>query len=216
MEPSRTIVAFPPPLERDDEYNMLQRDLRRLYESAREHSHPSRVNVVLRTVPYSAKIESMFPVFGLSRSLVEDHPNLRHTYSHYIKRLRAKQKEAVLSGKGQLNPIQVGSFFIDGYHEIMDKAALLSNDGKAPITIVAQVSINCREVFCVRDVESGDIIQGHGDPLPRDVTHLVRFEMVLREVSPTDATTMSLQPLEMGRWQITDWDDLLDGNVFFI
>jgi hypothetical protein len=21
--------------------------------------------------------------------------------------------------------------------------------------------------------------------------------------------------IEMGRWQITDWDDLLDGNVFF-
>ena len=21
--------------------------------------------------------------------------------------------------------------------------------------------------------------------------------------------------MELGRWQITDWDDLLDGNVFF-
>lgn len=43
--------------------------------------------------------------------------------------------------------------------------------------------------------------------MPRDVQHLVRFEMVIRE--STD------EGLEIGRWQIVDWDDLLEGNIFF-
>ncbi|KAL3817192.1 hypothetical protein ACHAXA_007735 [Cyclostephanos tholiformis] len=204
----------------DDEYNMLQRNLRQLYQSARKHSHPSRVNIVLRTVPFSANIESMFPVFGLSRSLVEDHPNLRHTYRNYLKRLQAKHKQAVLAGRRRLNPVEVGSFVMDGLQEVMEKSAKLSSDGKAAITIVAQVSINCREVFCVRDVESGEIIQGHGDPRPRDVTHLVRFEMIVREKLANSANTADSSnegdwELEIGRWQITDWDDFLDGNIFF-
>jgi len=205
---------------REDEYNMLQRDLRRLYESARRHSHPSGVNIVLRTVPQSATIESMFPVFGLSRSLVEDHPYLRHTYRNYLKRLQAKHKEAVLAGKSRLNPVQVGTFVMDGLQEVMEASARLSGDGKAAITIVAQVSIHCKEVFCVRDVESGAIIQGHGDARPRDVTHLVRFEMVVRETlanvdDSVDSSREGDWELEIGRWQITDWDDIMDGNVFF-
>ncbi len=203
----------------EDERNMLQRDLRGLYESAKRHSHPSGVNIVLRTVPRSARIESMFPVFGLSRSLVEDHPYLRHTYRNYLKRLQARHREAVLAGKSRLGPVQVGSFVMDGLQEVMEGSARLSKDGKAAITIVAQVSIDCQEVFCVRDVESGAIIQGHGDARPRDVTHLVRFEMVVRETlasaDPADTSRGGDWELEIGRWQITDWDDILDGNVFF-
>ncbi|KAL3790564.1 hypothetical protein ACHAW5_006542 [Stephanodiscus triporus] len=204
----------------DDEHSMLQRNLRQLYEGARRHSHPSKVNIVLRTVPHSATIESMFPVFGLSRSLVEDHPYLRHTYRNYLKRLQAKHKEAVLAGKSRLNPVQVGSFIMDGLQEVMEGSARLSSDGKAVITIVAQVSIKCKEVFCVRDVESGDVIQGYGDARPRDVTHLVRFEMVVRETlaNADDSADISKEgewKLEIGRWQITDWDDIMDGNVFF-
>lgn len=43
--------------------------------------------------------------------------------------------------------------------------------------------------------------------MPRDVQHLVRFEMVIRESMD--------EGLEIGRWQIVDWDDLLEGNIFF-
>ena len=88
---------------------------------------------------------------------------------------------------------------------------------------MAQVSIQCKEIFCVRDVVTGDILQGHcGDVIrPRDVTHLVRFEMVLRETLVDDNSKGQNNEydddweVEIGRWQITDWDDLLDGNVFF-
>jgi superfamily I DNA/RNA helicase len=63
----------------NEEYSMLQCNLRNLYQSAKKLSHPNKINILLRTEPQSAKIESMFPLFGLSRSLVEDRPNLRHT-----------------------------------------------------------------------------------------------------------------------------------------
>jgi len=203
-----------------EEYNMIQQNLRQIYQSAKEHSHPSKVNIVLRTTPQSAQIESMFPVFGLSRSMVEDHPHLRHTYRNLLKRLQGKHKEAVLAGKNRLNPFEVGSFIMEGLEEVMERSATLSEDGNhASITIIAQVSINCKEIFCVRDVESGEIIQGYSDGQPRDVTHLVRFEMVVREkladVDSLDDLEDGDWELELGRWQITDWDDMCNGNVFF-
>jgi len=73
--------------------------------------------------------------------------------------------------------------------------------------LVAQVLIRCREVFCIKDCDTGKIVQGFDDIMPRDVPHLVRFEMVVRESTDDE--------LEIGRWQIVDWDDLLEGNIFF-
>jgi hypothetical protein len=218
----------------NEEYRMLQRNLRNLYQNAKRHSHPNKINILLRTEPQSAKIESMFPIFGLSRSLVEDRPNLRHTYRNYSKRLQDRHKERALatgkSSSSRLNPIEMGTFVMDSLQEVMAKSAQLSNDGRAVITIVAQVSIQCKEIFIVRDIITGDVLQGVDDVEPRDVTHLVRFEMVLRETliheddeNNDDSKKQKGQysnededwEIEIGRWQITDWDDLLDGNVFF-
>lgn len=190
-----------------DEYNMLQQDLRKLYQSARKHSHPTKLNMVLRTVPKSAEVQSMFPVFGLSRKLVRDHPNLKHSYRNLGKDLQRMQNEAAATGRGRLNPVDIGRFLFDGLEELMERSAKLSGDDRASITLVAQVLIRCREVFCVKDCDTGEITQGWNDVMPRDVQHLVRFEMVIRESMD--------EGLEIGRWQIVDWDDLLEGNIFF-
>ena len=126
----------------------------------------------------------MFPIFGLSRALVKDRPNLRHTYRNYLKKIQDKHKERGLaaaaaadksSSSQRLNPIEMGHFVMDSLQEVMAKSAQLSSDGKAVITIVAQVSIQCKEIFCVRDVGSGDVLQGHcGDVIQlRDVKHLI-------------------------------------------
>lgn len=194
-------------LDQNEEHCMLQYNLRQLYQSAREHSLPSDVNIVLKTEPVGAEIESMFPVFGLSRSLVQDHPNLRHSYRNLAKRIERKQKEKQSEGKQKLNFLDIATIVAQGMDELMESSAKLSEDGNGVITIIAQVSIHCREVFCVKDVATGEILQGYPDENPRDVTHLVRFEIVVKD---------SLEPeLLVGRWQITDWDDLLDGNVWF-
>lgn len=192
--------------EEQEQNSMLQQSLRNLYQSAREHSHPNEINIVLRTQPQFAVIESMFPVFGISRNLVHNHPNLKHSYRNLVNEIQRKEREV-----GQkLNPIQVGQIVMNGFLSLMDRSAKLSSDGKGVITIIAQVSIQCREIFCVKDVKSGEILQGESDGQARDVTHLVRFEIVLKENFDQGPWDMSI-----GRWQITDWDDLLEGNVWF-
>jgi len=194
-------------LDQNEEHCMLQHNLRQLYQSAREHSLPSDVNIVLKTEPVRAEIESMFPVFGLSRSLVQDHPNLRHSYRNLAKRIERKYKEKQQEGKQKPNILEIATIVAKGMDELLETSAKLSDDGNGLITIIAQVSIHCREVFCVKDVATGEILQGYDDQNPRDVTHLVRFEIVVKD---------ALEPeLLVGRWQITDWDDLLDGNVWF-
>jgi len=158
-------------------------------------------------------------------------------HRNYLKQLQEKHKEKIIiTGKSgsRLNPIEMGTFVMDRLQEVMSKSAQLSNDGRAVITIVAQVSIQCKEIFIVRDSITGDVLQGVDDVQPRDVTHLVRFEMILREtlINEDDETINEEESkrkqggqsnnnndddweIEIGRWQITDWDDLLDGNVFF-
>lgn len=199
--------------EEEESYNMLEHSLRNLYQSARQFSHPTKVNIVLRTQPYSAVIESMFPIFGISRQLVRDHPNLRHSYRNLAQDMQRKHREALAAGR-KLNPIEIGKLTMNGLDELMKRSAQLSNDGMGVVTIIAQVSINCREIFCVKDTESGEILQGEGDGQPRDVTHLVRFEIVVKE--PPESEDDGSWEMEIGRWQITDWDDLLDGNVWFV
>ena len=135
------------------------------------------------------------------------HPNLRHSYKNLAKRIERKQKEKLQEGKQKLNILEIAKIIADGMDDLMETSSRLSDDGNGVITIVAQVSIHCSEVFCVKDVETGEIMQGYADESPRDVIHLVRFEIVVRD---------SLEPeLLVGRWQITDWDDLIEGNVWF-
>lgn len=76
---------------------------------------------------------------------------------------------------------------------------------KKPIalfTIIADVSIHCLEAFCVKDKSTGAIVNGSTDP--QEVTHLVRFEV-----------TTNLDGRHLGSWRIVDWDDLLEGNVWY-
>ena len=52
------------------------------------------------------------------------------------------------------------------------------------------------------------------DPLAKErkVSHLVRFEMTTcREVTEIG----TLHKHELTPWQITDWDDLLDGIIYY-
>ncbi|KAL7483789.1 hypothetical protein ACHAW6_009436 [Cyclotella cf. meneghiniana] len=201
------------PYDEEQEQNaMLEQSLRKLYQSARRHSHPSKINILLRTQPQSASIESMFPIYGLSRTLVRNHPNLRHSYRNLAMNMQRKQREAMAEGR-RLSPIEIGRYTTNGLYELLKRSAKLSSDGMGVITIIAQVSIRCREIFCVKDVESGEILQGHGDGRERDVTHLVRFEIVVKD--PPEPMADGDWGMVIGRWQITDWDDLLDGNVWF-
>ena len=99
-------------------------------------------------------------------------------------------------------------------------------------TVICQVLIECDEVFWVKDLSTGAMLQGgwQEEDIPtitttttttpssssnapfRRVVHLVRFEMV---VDVMDAPHRWILPFDMklGRWQITDIDDHLKGNL---
>lgn len=70
-------------------------------------------------------------------------------------------------------------------------------------TIIADVSIQCLEAFAVKDKSTGEILSGSTEP--EEVSHLVRFEV----------TTNLDGSRRLGSWRIVDWDDLLEGNVWY-
>ena len=80
-------------IDKGEEYNMLHQNLHQMYQSTRQHSRPSKINIVVCKVPQPAQIESMFPFFLLSQSLVEEHQNLYHAY---LKCLHRKYIDDVL------------------------------------------------------------------------------------------------------------------------
>jgi len=92
---------------------------------------------------------------------------------------------------------------------VEDKVGKQDDEGVIQMTVVAQAVIECDEVFYVRDVGSGEIVQGDGDGKVNEVLHLVRFEMVVD-------WDWQRREMHTGNWQITDWDDLLDGNIYYL
>jgi hypothetical protein len=79
-------------------------------------------------------------------------------------------------------------------------------------TVICQVLIHCDEIFCVKDAETGRLLQGHADEKFRRVVHLVRFEQTVT-THWTDSGGILPFRVEPGEWQITDIDDLLEGNL---
>lgn len=181
----------------DTEY-MLESKMRNLYKGAYKHGK-STMQVQLRIQPIGAKLTSLFLVPLLTREGVEQMPALRHSYRNMGEQLEKKAIELE-------RDLSMG----EGFKEINQQAIKLrrkrqKSDGSVESTVVAQVSIQCLERFSVTDKVTGKVLQGDGKE--NKVQHLVRFEMAL-SANP-DGT------IDIGNWQITDWDDLLDGNVFY-
>eukprot|EP00550_Attheya_septentrionalis_P002653 CAMPEP_0198290518 /NCGR_PEP_ID=MMETSP1449-20131203/8352_1 /TAXON_ID=420275 /ORGANISM="Attheya septentrionalis, Strain CCMP2084" /LENGTH=445 /DNA_ID=CAMNT_0043989027 /DNA_START=310 /DNA_END=1647 /DNA_ORIENTATION=- len=181
----------------DTEY-MLESKMRNLYMGAYKHGK-STMQVQLRIQPVGAKLTSLFLVPLLTRDGVEQTPALRHSYRNMGEHLEKKAIE-----------LERDLSFGEGFKEINQHAIKLrqkrqKSNGSVESTVVAQVSIQCLERFSVTDKSTGKVLQGDGKE--NQVQHLVRFEMVVSAYP--DGT------IDNGNWQITDWDDLLDGNVFF-
>ena len=88
----------------------------------------------------------------------------------------------------------------------------LVKDGMMETTVIAQVLIWCNEIFFVKDVESGTILQGsddQGQQIARNVCHLLRMESRVK----TTKNKQGAFKHEHEDWIITDIDDLLGGNL---
>mmetsp|Transcript_31006 Transcript_31006/g.47285 ORF Transcript_31006/g.47285 Transcript_31006/m.47285 type:complete len:313 (-) Transcript_31006:278-1216(-) len=92
----------------------------------------------------------------------------------------------------------------DDIQEQVQKLMARVKNGEATFTLIVDMSVKCLESFCISNRETGDIIQGSGDE--QEVYHLVRFENIAQK---------NKEP-SLGNWIISDWDDLLQGNVWHL
>lgn len=176
---------------------MVDENLLKLFEGAREFGRETiNVRLEMTTTPpdiQQPEIVNLFAFPFLSRSITSKITGYQHRYKRMM--------DAIANSDWTLVRTEVD-------HMMMDWA----ERGWTESTVIAQVLVPCDEIFCVKDAVSGDVIQGHGDEKVRRVVHLVRFEMVVRSYYKDDGSLIPIRN-ELGKWQITDIDDLLEGNL---
>ncbi|CAJ1924799.1 unnamed protein product [Cylindrotheca closterium] len=168
---------------------MVEKKLLSLFHDAQEYGK-DQLQVRLEFKPKNAHMVNLFVFPFLSRNLLKIQPEIKDMYTQLLEFMGTNPRDAM--------PI---------YNEFV---ADFGDRGWTENTVIAQVLVPCEEVFWVKDLATGAIIQGVQDSTPRTVNHLVRMEMVVRS-RPTEG----FFPFEheQGNWQMTDIDDLLKGNL---
>lgn len=190
--------------------DMMEEKLRKLYEACHEFGK-DQMRIQLQTEPIHCELVSLLFIPYLTRQAVHDSPSLRHAYRNI---LRSMQENSIDENG---NRKSIPSLFQEGmrlFEEFFDSRAQIDRARQTATmesTVIAQVLIDCDEVFSVIDVATGMLIQGHGEK--QRVSHVVRLEVVVKEVLPLDEDGKS--SMHVGSWQIVDWDDLEGGNIWY-
>lgn len=166
----------------------LESSLSKMYDSI----DWSSFRVRLAVQPVSWRLEHIFVVPVLSRDAVCRDPALKGAY----RRIEETYQEN--RDLGEIRRLA---------EELVETTS--NAEGR---TLLADLSVLCNESFLVQHRTTGDIVQGEEEDEERQeplrqsrlATHLVRFEMDLQR-----GTSKAPQ------WQIIDWDDMLDGNVWY-
>jgi hypothetical protein len=171
---------------------MVESRLVELFESARK-SGKDQMQVRLESKPDGAHAHmvNLFVFPFLSRNLLREDSGLKRKYQQLLDYMAVSPTDAL--------PI---------YHEL---EADYRKRGYTEHTVICQVLVPCDEIFGVKDLATGSTIQGHEDGLIRKVWHLVRMEMVITTHPDKNRFILPVRHTQ-GNWQITDIDDLLDGN----
>ncbi len=166
--------------------NMLEDKVIELYQSAQKNI-TKETEICLKTVPYSAELVTLYAIPYISRSNTKSDKALLEFY-------RTMMKKPNVDRTGDLNKLR------------RDKL----ESGTMESTVIAQVLVWCNEVFYVKDVESGQVLQGtDAHDSAKNVPHLVRMESTVKTTKTSDGKFRNIQE----DWIITDIDDLLDGNL---
>lgn len=189
-------------------HDMLETNLQSIYRSA-HLATKSKLNIHLECQPKSAHLISLFTVPLITREEVTQTPSLQNLYPDLYRKLLSKTMEEIELSDGRSDGLSLRQVYAEMKEFVEDKVEKQDDVGVIQMTVVAQAVIECDEVFYVRDVESGAIVQGDDDGKIKEVPHLVRFEMVVN-------WDWQQGKLQTNSWQITDWDDLLDGNIWYL
>jgi hypothetical protein len=185
---------------------MMDEKLIHLYEAAHD-SGKEQMRILLQTRPLSSKLVSMFVVPCLTRTAVEESPALRHTYRNMANHLLEIEAEM---GR-ELGAREAFSRVKDQMVDLVRQRVEIHPDGYGVLehTVIAQILVMCDEAFGVKDLLTEKMVQSDG--VRRTVPHLVRMEMVVQSRLHRSGPATN----HLGSWKITDWDDLLGGNIWF-
>ena len=186
---------------------MLEENLRSLYESAHKHGK-TQLKMELQCKPRSSEFLSLLWIPFLTRDAIDREPTLRGAIPSMYQSIVQEEIELGRS----LSPVEL-------FRRVMSHGLNLSNSqmvqheefATLESTLIAQALVHCDEIFRVIDLGSGKVVQGRADGKIRRVSHVVRLEVVTRT-----KITMWGPTTEVGSWQITDWDDMLGGNIWFL
>jgi hypothetical protein len=170
----------------------MEKKLISLYQSTKDNyfltADDKETELYLQTVVSDAELVSLYSIPYISRSNVKDDPTLLEFYRNML-------EKPSMNRAPDLNKLR---------HEHLETGIMES-------TVIAQVLVECFEIFYVKDVASGAILQGQDDVTrpARPVSHLVRMEMTVKTNKNASGSFRNVH----GNWIITDIDDLLDGNL---
>ena len=179
VKTSAAEITLPDNLE-----SMMEEKVISLYQSS-FGSVNGEYEVRLQTLPYSAELISLFCLPYISRAKVKQDLALRKFYRIMLEKPSAARTPDLIK---------------------LEKDNL--DAGKIEYTVIAQVLVWCQEIFYVKDVSNGKIIQGVVNDSPRNVPHLVRMEMTVNKEKHNGQFSN-----QKDFWIITEIDDLLEGNL---
>eukprot|EP00546_Thalassionema_frauenfeldii_P008427 CAMPEP_0178922298 /NCGR_PEP_ID=MMETSP0786-20121207/16072_1 /TAXON_ID=186022 /ORGANISM="Thalassionema frauenfeldii, Strain CCMP 1798" /LENGTH=251 /DNA_ID=CAMNT_0020596639 /DNA_START=201 /DNA_END=956 /DNA_ORIENTATION=- len=136
--------------------------------------------------PLDYSLEYAYVIPILTREIVAQDPSLLEMYRDLDQSILSKS----------VSP--------DDIKEQVQKLMERVKDGDSTFTLIVDMSVKCLESFSISNKETGDIIQGSDNE--QEVYHLVRFENIAHQ---------NKKPA-LGNWIISDWDDLLNGNVWHL
>jgi len=166
--------------------DMFEEKLLSLYDTAKANID-KETEICLKTIPYSAELVSLYSIPYISRGNTKHDKDLLTFY-------RKMMEKTSRDRTNDLNKLR---------KDKLERGIMES-------TVIAQVLVWCNEVFYVKDVESGKILQGTDDEdTIRNVPHLVRMESTVKTTKDDSGVFRNIQE----DWIITDIDDLLEGNL---
>jgi len=166
-----------------------------------KHSKHQRLEVRLKMVVYDTELISLYAIPYLSRRNAKEDPELLKFYREML----GKPSAARASYLSKL------------------RQEHLDNKGHMESTVIAQCIVWCDELFYVKDLTTGQILQGQKEQHSgekeidlattaesKKIPHLVRMERtVITKRDPISGTFQN----EQQDWIITDIDDIVGGNL---
>ena len=188
--------------------DMIEEALKKLYQSAHE-SGRQNIQITLQTKPVGAQFNSCFWVPYMTRQQVKDKPSLKRAL-YNLRDTVERELDTMETKRSTLDYIKVTMRELDDF----SRRQTIDYDDYSSVesTVVVLVVVECDEIFSVIDLETSKLLQGHADNKVRRVKHVVRLEQVVNWVMHD---TQGFY-VESGPWKITDWDDMLKGNNFFL